>query len=159
MVLEISATPYIFTFKMYDWQRLDLDGNPRPLNIDRAFDNLHFERQGQLVEDTLIVKPVVETSGKDWEKVHLPTHKDHFYDIYRYDFDNEVVIETSNQCHVLMLVEGEKVELESNGTTQGFNFAETFAVPAAAGTYTLINKGKSKAKVIVSYVKNEACYQ
>ena len=158
LVLEISATPYIFTFKMYDWQRLDLDGNPRPLNIDRAFENLNFERQGEKVPETLIAQPEIEASGKDWEKIHLETHQDHFYDIYRYEFENEVSVETNNQCHLLMLVEGDSIHLNVNGCEpRTFNYAETFAVPAAAEKYRLINTGDKKAKVVVSFVKDEAC--
>ncbi|MCD6543620.1 MAG: class I mannose-6-phosphate isomerase [Flavobacteriaceae bacterium] len=158
MVLEISATPYIYTFKMYDWKRLDLDGNTRPLNINRAFKNLDFNRKGSVVQKTLISKPKVTENGSDWKKIHLPTHKEHFYDIYRYEFDTEIEIQTQDQCHILMLVEGESVELISkNGEKAIFNYAETFAVPAAAKKYKIVNKGYSQAKLIVSFVKDEAC--
>lgn len=158
LVLEISATPYIFTFKMYDWLRPDLDGHPRPLNIDRAFDNLNFERKGNVVQETLIAKPRTVREGSDWSCIHLPTHPDHFYDIHRYEFDSEVTIQNDGQCHVLMLVEGAAITLEtSDGKSVVFHFAETFAVPAATREYRLMNRGTAKAKVVVAFVKDDAC--
>lgn len=158
LVLEISATPYIYTFKIYDWQRLDLNGEPRPLNVDRAFENLDFSRKGQVVEDTLISKPEVIETGEDWEKILLPTHPEHFYEVMRYEFDSEVIIPTAGQCHLLMLVEGESLELyTSGGRNMKFHFAETFVVPAAAGSYSLKNLGSKRAKVVISYVKDSAC--
>ena len=157
MVLEISATPYIFTFKMYDWQRMDLDGSPRPLNIEHAFNNLDFNRQGTAVQETLVSKPAVVHSGKSWKKVHLPTHPVHFYDIFRYEFEDEIEIETLGQCHILMLVEGSTIQLEHTNGAQEFHYAETFAIPAATGNYRLVNKGVGQAKVIVSFVKDGAC--
>ncbi|MCC7446068.1 MAG: class I mannose-6-phosphate isomerase [Anaerolineae bacterium] len=154
LVLEISATPYIFTFKMYDWLRLDLDGRPRPLNISRAFDNLNFARQGEQAKRELIAQPVVIDSGDDWQLIHLPTHSDHFYDVHRFDFACRVDVNTDGACHILSLVEGQAITLETaNGCRQRFAYAETFVVPAAAQHYRLINEGAAPVKVIKAFVR------
>ncbi|HVW98357.1 MAG TPA: class I mannose-6-phosphate isomerase [Mucilaginibacter sp.] len=154
LVLEISATPYIFTFKMYDWLRLDLDGNPRPINIDHAFKNLNFDRKGDRVKNELISQPRVLEQDAEKTLVHLPTHADHFYDVHRIEFDREATMQTENCCHVMMLVEGESVLLETaDGASQVFAFAETFVIPAAAKSYRLKNLGKSRAKVIKAFLK------
>jgi mannose-6-phosphate isomerase class I len=157
LVLEISATPYIFTFKMYDWQRLDLDGTPRPLNIARAFDNLNFDRQGETARRELISRPEVDRTGPDWRAVHLPTHERHFYDVIRYEFATTVEIATGGSCQVMNLVAGEWITVETaDGARWRFNYAETFIVPAAAGSVRLINEGKSPVMVVATFLKPDA---
>ena len=85
---------------------------------------------------------------------HLKTHKDQFYDVHRYEFDDEVEIATNNDVHVMNVVEGSCVFLETkNGTVQRFNYAETFVVPSEAGSFKLINKGNERVKVIDVFMK------
>ena len=154
LVLEISSTPYIYTFKMYDWMRMDLDGAPRVLNIARAFENLAFERRGERVARELISRPSLLAQGGDWRLVHLPTHPDHLYDVHRFEFTTSVEAETGGSCHVLNLVGGEWITLETElGMRRRFNYAETFIVPAAARKYRLVNGGSSEAIVVKTFLK------
>jgi mannose-6-phosphate isomerase class I len=157
LVLEISATPYIFTFKMYDWLRMGMDGKPRPMNIQRAFDNLYFERKGERAKQELISHPYVLREGEGWRWMHLPTHPDHFYDVHRLEFERQVDVETEDSVQIMSLVEGSTITLETaDGLRQRFSYAETFVVPAAAGRFSLYNEGETPAKVIKCFMKRGA---
>ncbi len=156
LVLEISATPYIFTFKIYDWLRLGLDGKPRPLNIERAMENLYFDRQGQVARD-LVSKPVVLSETADSRVIHLPTHAEHFYDVHRLEFTNCMRVETRDSPHVLCLVKGERVKVRIEGKPSiTYHFAETFVIPSAVTSYMLESPSGEPLKVIQAFLKSIA---
>ena len=73
VVLEISATPYIFTFKLWDWGRLGLDGRPRPLNIAHGEKVIQWNRTESCVRRELLnrVEILREEDGVREERTGL----------------------------------------------------------------------------------------
>ncbi len=140
MVLEISATPYIFTFKLWDWGRLGLDGRPRPINIDRGLDNIQWHRDTDYAKERLVnvVTPLGEGDG--WRAERTGLHEAEFIDTHRHWFTGTVPHDTGGGVNVLNLVKGEEAVVES--PTAAFepfvvHYAETFIVPASVGDYTI----------------------
>ncbi|HLW89496.1 MAG TPA: class I mannose-6-phosphate isomerase [Terriglobales bacterium] len=149
MVLEISATPYIFTFKLWDWGRLGLNGLPRPIHLDHGIANIAWERDTEWVKKNLIdqVQAVKLSDGCMEERTGL--HELEFIETRRRWFTKTTAHDTRGTVNVLNLVEGREATVESPiGAFDPYvvHYAETFIVPAAAGAYTIRPSGESEGK-------------
>ena len=143
VVLEISATPYLYTLRFYDWLRRDLDERLRPVHLEHAFANLDPARRGEAVTRDLIQDPHVVRSGSGWVELRLGGLTELFFSVHRLDFDGEVADTTGDRFHVLNLVEGDEVTIETAaGDRHSLAYAETIVVPAAVGAYRVRGRGK-----------------
>ncbi|WIB59635.1 class I mannose-6-phosphate isomerase [Curtobacterium sp. MCLR17_007] len=140
MVLEISATPYIFTFKMWDWGRVGLDGVPRPVHLDHAFANIQWDRRTDFAREELVNQVTEVARGDGWVEERTGLHELEFIEVRRHWFDGVVPHDTDGTVNVLNLVEGAEAVVESpDGAFDPFvvHYAETFIVPASVGRYTI----------------------
>lgn len=140
MVLEISATPYIFTFKMWDWGRVGVDGIPRPVHVDHALANIDWSRRTDFAREQLcnIVDPIGEGDG--WREERTGLHELEFIETRRHWFTGPVTHDTAGTVNVLNLVQGASAVVSSpTGAFEPWtvHYAETFIVPAAVGEYTI----------------------
>jgi mannose-6-phosphate isomerase class I len=154
LVLEISATPYIYTYKLYDYLRRDLNGNLRPINIDRGFENLYWDRRSDWVDANLVAKPVVKSQGNGWVEYTLMDVPYTFYIINRVDFEESCEWNTDEIGYMVNLVEGDHVEVHSeNGTVVPLAYLESMVVPAKTGKVRFVNRGDVPCKLMKVYVR------
>ncbi len=140
VVLEISATPYIFTFKLWDWGRMGLDGKPRPIHLEYGLDNIQWDRTTSWVRDHLVNQVQEIAYSEDWREEKTGLHKLEFIETRRHWFTGPVSHDTAGTVNVLNLVEGEQAIVESPvGAFAPFtvHYGETFIVPAQVGAYTI----------------------
>ena len=141
LVLEISATPYIFTFKLWDWGRVGLDGRPRPVHVEHGRQVLQGDRDADWVRDTTLNLTEPITSGEGWREERTGLHALEFIETRRHWFKAPVDHETAGSVHVINLVEGARAMIESpTGAFDPFpiSFAETVIVPAAVERYRVV---------------------
>ena len=149
MVLEISATPYIFTFKLWDWDRPGLDGRPRPIHVDHGAANIQWDRTTDWVGRELVNRVEPLAAGPGWRAERTGLHEREFIETRRHWFAGTVPHDTGGGVNVLNLVEGSEAVVESpSGAFEPFvvHYAETFIVPAAVGAYTIRPSGAARGE-------------
>lgn len=157
MVLEISATPYIFTFKLWDWGRLDLDGKPRPIHLDHGMANIQWDRDTKWVHENLVDQTTVVHQDENALVERTGLHEREFIDTFRYTTASSVTVARNGSVHVLNLVDGARARLVSpDGAFAPFelHYAETCILPQAAGDYRIEAPDGAEVKMIVACVRN-----
>jgi mannose-6-phosphate isomerase class I len=155
VVLEISATPYLYSLRFYDWLRQGIDGELRPVHVDHAFKNLDTRRRGETVARDLVQEPRLLRSGDGWHEELLGALPEMFFEVRRTALRSGAVADdaTDGRFHVLNVVEGEGVLVgPADAPAHSLVYAETLVVPAAVGRYTLRPLGSSGARVVKALV-------
>lgn len=155
LVLEISATPYLYSLRFYDWLRPDADGEPRQLPYEHGLANLETERRGDAVARDLVQEPRVLRRGDGWHEELLGALDEMFYEVRRHTLAAGAAAadHTRGRFHVLNVVAGEGIVVETAaGDRHALSYAETLMVPAAVGAYRLVAP-RGPAKVVKALVR------
>ena len=156
MVLEISATPYNFTFKLWDWDRLGLDGLPRPIHIEDGEKVIQFDRTTEWVKKNLVNNFMVLHEDENYKETRTGLHELEFIESRVYDVNTSVTFRSDGEFCMCNLVDGQQAVLESpEGGFEPYvvHYAETFIIPAEAGDVVIKPLDEKPVKVIKANVR------
>lgn len=117
------------TYRLYDWGRMDLNGAPRPLHIDKAI----------TVSNIAILPQIARTFAPDQPIIQGPyfvTWRDHF------EQESRVLDTEGRVFHALTCVDGTLTVEYAGGDPVSFSTGQTVLIPAALGGYTLHGTGQ-----------------
>ncbi|MEV5607286.1 class I mannose-6-phosphate isomerase [Streptomyces sp. NPDC052225] len=155
LVLEVSATPYLYSLRFYDWLRKDASGASRPLPYEHGFANLDTARRGEDVTKNLIQQPRTLRAGEGWREEVIGALPEMFYAVHRLVVESGAAVEddTAGRFHILNVAAGQGCVIETHdGRTHSLAFAETLTVPAAVGGYRLRPLGGDPVQVVKALV-------
>ena len=156
VILEIgSLTIGSYTYKMYDYLRLDFDGKQRPIHTKLGELNVNQERPTSVIHDPeskdyIVQKPRLAASGEGWEEYIVGENPQLYFSLRRLEFEKKCEQETRGIFHVLTLVDGERIRIRSLARPERCyeaGFMDIVVVPADMGAYVIENLGAEPIRV------------
>ena len=159
LILEIgSLTIGSYTYKMYDYLRADLDGKPRPIHTYHGEKVLRKNANATWVNENLIQQPRLVDSGAGWAEYIVGEHDLLYYSLRRLEFEKIAEGNTNGKFHVLTLVDGEKVVVQSLDNPELCyyqNYLDVIVVPANMGKYVIKNLGNQPVTMHKTMLKDD----
>ena len=157
VVLEISATPYLYSLRFYDWLRQKVDGALRPVHVGHAFRNLNVDRRGSAVEHDLVPQPRTVRQGDGWHEELLGSLPEMFFEVRRLVLPPGAVAgdKTVRTVPCTERRGGRRRAwwLRPTALTHSLVYAETLVVPAAVGQYSMRSLGPGTVRVVKALVR------
>ena len=137
MLAEIQQTSDI-TYRVYDWERVDKEGNERELHTELALDAIDFE----MADDFRVSYETIKNESN--EMVSCPYFTTNFLEV------TETLSKTNihDSFLIYMCVEGE-AQITVNGISESLKSGETVLLPAATEDYQITS---NQAKLLEVYV-------
>jgi mannose-6-phosphate isomerase len=115
------------TYRLYDWGRMGLDGQPRPLHIEKGVQVSHVESL-----------PTIESYGTQTEALLVTSD---YFQTYRHRLHgNSLPLKTEGRFHALTCIDGEII-VSSQAESVTFRVGQTVLIPAGLPEYTLSGTG------------------
>lgn len=118
------------TFRLFDWNRVGHDGNPRPLHIEQGLDAINFELGP--------VDPVVPTNCDGIERL---VDCDKFV-LNRRILDREITIGGEGEFQVIAVIDGQ-LSIEGDPCTSPMTKGQSALIPANCPKLTVTPDGQA----------------
>jgi mannose-6-phosphate isomerase len=112
------------TFRVFDWNRIGADGNPRPLHVAQALESTDFEA-GPV--HPLATQPVPVAGGSREALSHTE-----FFSLERLNLTGRGSIGCADRFTIVMAIDGD-VDIHSDGESTRLRRGETLLLPASLG--------------------------
>ena len=157
VILEIgSLTIGSYTYKMYDYLRLDFDGKQRPIHTALGELNVRQDRRKSVIHDPaspeyIVQEPRLDVRGDGWEEYILGENPQMYISLRRLEFERRCEQDTKGEkFHVLALVDGEHARVRSVEHPERYydmDFMDLVCVPADMGRYVIENLGAEPIRI------------
>lgn len=147
LILELgSLTMGSYTYKLYDYNRVDTDGQQRPIHLAMGERALHAERDASWVREHVAIEPIPDGSGEGWEQFIIGKTDLMYYMTKNLFLDAGATVTFKNdgQFTVLALVDGENIRVSSKHEPSRYydqQFLDVVIVPASIDEYVIENTG------------------